>query len=36
MYYLKQWLLFNPKYKTIQFDPQIIPDNIEQQITFKV
>lgn len=25
MHYLKQWLLFNPKYKDIQFDPNIIP-----------
>lgn len=36
MYYLKQWLLLNPKYKAIQFNPNVIPENIQDQITFKV
>lgn len=36
MYYLKQWMLYNPKYKSIKFDPQVIPDNIQDQITFSM
>jgi peroxin-5 len=36
MSYLKQWLLFNPKYKSIQFDPQVIPDNVMNELSFKV
>ncbi len=28
MNYLKQWLIFNPKYKNLKFDHQVIPDNI--------
>lgn len=36
MYYLKQWLLLNPKYKDIKFDTNIIPENIQDQMTFKM
>ena len=36
MNFLKQWIIFNPKYKHLGVDPNIIPDNITNEYTYKL
>ena len=36
MNYLKQWIILNPKYKSLNVDPSIIPDNEVDLHTYKI
>lgn len=36
MNYLKKWIIFNPKYKELNVDPNIIPDENTNQYTYKI
>jgi len=36
MNYLKQWLILNPKYQQLKFDPNIIPEDLVNLPTYKI
>ena len=36
MNFLKQWIILNPKYKHLNVDPNIIPDNQTNEYTYKI
>ena len=36
MNFLKQWIILNPKYKHLNVDPNIIPDNQTNEYTYQI
>lgn len=36
MNYLKKWIILNPKYKYLNVDPSIIPDNKTDLFSYKI